>query len=138
MPLWVGAGHKYLQRAWGVHTDTPDESISLQFALKVNGCLAELGWGGWKLVGLPLALKMCVLPRVLEGEPRMVLGLLAALRRGKKLSPGDTDLVWRTKVEKWALGRLEAWEVDQDQDGSEDNSEKVSIFTLFRLLIVVG
>lgn len=148
MPLWAGPGLKFLQRAWGVHTDTRDDSTSLAFALKVHGCLAELGWGGWKLVGLPLVLKMCVVPRVLEEEPRAVLGLLAALRRGKKLSAGDTDLVWRTKVEKWALGRLEAWAVNKNKDGEGSEGEKVTelndILTLSSLFsgavspIVVG
>jgi U3 small nucleolar RNA-associated protein 20 len=125
MPLWVGAGRKFLQYAWGAQTDVLENgNTNLQFALKVNGCLAELGWGGWKLVGLPLTLKMCLLPAVLQAEPRGVLGLLAALRRGKKLNGGDTDLVWRTKLEKWALGRLEGWEIDNVE---ESVGEKVSL-----------
>jgi U3 small nucleolar RNA-associated protein 20 len=128
MPLWIGPELKFLQCAWGTQTDVLDNANThLQFALKVNGCLAELGWGGWKLVGLPLTLKMGMVPTVLEAEPRGVLGLLAALRRGKKLNVGDADLVWRTKLEKWSIARLEIWEIDNVK---EDAGEKVSLFIL--------
>jgi U3 small nucleolar RNA-associated protein 20 len=109
MPLWIGPGLKHLQRVWA----TP---ATLRFALKLNGCLAELGWGGWKLVALPLLLKTTVSSSVLEQEPKKVLGFLASLKRAKKLSTGETDLVWRDKMEKWVMGRLKVWNKDSGDD----------------------
>lgn len=109
MPLWLGPGLKFLQRAWNTSGDSTD-TATLNFALKLNGILADLGWGGWKLVALPLLLKMTVSPVVLEQEPRKVLEFLAALKRAKKLNAGETDLVWREKIERWTLTRLKNWD----------------------------
>ena len=115
--LWVGHGLRFLRRVWGAdpaHTPNGNRDVelaALEFAIKVTGSLAELGWGGWKAVGMPLVMRMCVAEKVLELDGQGVLELLAALRRGKKLIAGDTDLVWRGKVEKWLLGKLSRWEV---------------------------
>jgi U3 small nucleolar RNA-associated protein 20 len=115
--LWVGHGLRLLRRAWGADPPpTPNEDrdvelAALEFAIKLTGSLAELGWGGWKAVGMPLVMRMCVAEKVLELDGQGVLELLAVLRRGKKLSAGDTDLVWRGKLEKWLLGKLRCWEV---------------------------
>ncbi|KAF9461848.1 hypothetical protein BDZ94DRAFT_790553 [Collybia nuda] len=109
MSLWLGPGYKLLQRSWA----SPD---TLRFALKLNGCLADLGWGGWKLIALPLILKLTISPSVLEKEPRAVLRFLASLRRAKRLSSGETDLVWRERLEKWTLERLKTWNKESGED----------------------
>lgn len=89
---------KFMQRVWG--------SEDLRFALQLNGALAELGWGGWKLVALPLVLKNTVKPEILENDGKAVLEFLARVKRARKISAGEVDLVWRTRVEKCALERL--------------------------------
>ncbi|KAG5642515.1 hypothetical protein DXG03_002616 [Asterophora parasitica] len=126
MPLWLGPGFKFLQRAWTASLDTKNPA-ALHFILKLNGCLAELGWGGWKLVAQPLILKMTVAQGVLEQDPRQVLEFLAALKRMKKLSFGETDLVWREKIEKRTLTRLKGW---HQASGKEASTELNDILTL--------
>jgi len=105
MPLWLGPGYKFLQRAWSACTDQP----TLQFVLKLNVCLAELGWGGWKLVALPLLLKAAASQTMLDLDPPKILEVLATLRKSKKFSVSDTDLVWKDRFERFALARLEKW-----------------------------
>jgi len=100
MALWIGLGRKFLERSW-------EHPV---FAIRVHGALAELGWGGWKLIALPTVLKMT--PQLLETEPRRTIGLLAALHRERKL--GEVDLVWRLKVETWVTSRLINWERSQE------------------------
>lgn len=116
MPLWLNGGLKFLQRAWNW-----DDEQGLRFSLRLNGCLAELGWGGWKLVALPILMKKTVAPAVLEraSHSRQVLGLLAELKRAKRLSVAETDIVWREQVEKIAFAKLDAW--DKNAEGSVRN-----------------
>lgn len=110
MPLWLGPGYKFLQRSWTTSIEGEDRT-TLHFALKLNGCLAELGWGGWKLVALPLLLKNTVSQGVLEQDPRRVLEFLASLKKANRLNTAETDLVWRDKLEKWTLVRLRDWDL---------------------------
>ena len=112
MPLWLGPGYKFLQRAWSACTDQP----TLQFVLKLNACLAELGWGGWKLVALPLLLKATASQTMLDFDPRKILGVLATLKKSKKFSVSDTDLVWKDRFEKFALARLEKWTLSPQRE----------------------
>ncbi|KAF8058583.1 hypothetical protein FPV67DRAFT_1428362 [Lyophyllum atratum] len=134
MPLWLGPGVKFLQRAWGAASTTTDE----------DGDEDDLGWGGWKLVALPLLLKMTVssgqgqgqgqgqrgvMP--MERDPRAILHFLAELKRAKKLNAGETDLVWRDKIEKVALGRLSAWGKERERGAGVDAAvELTDILTL--------
>lgn len=110
MALWLSNGMKFLQRAWGLterpSRDADDDNFCVEFSLRLNGSLAELGWGGWKLIALPLVLKMSVKPTLLGKHTTKLFAFLAALRKSKKISSGEVDLVWRTKVEKCALERL--------------------------------
>lgn len=103
------------------------EGSGLLFALQLSGCLAEAGWGGWKLVAQPLVLRMTVAPEVLEAQPRKVLSLLAALKRAKMLGNGEADIVWRERLEKWALGRLKLWE-----QGEGGEAVSVTVFPIWR------
>ena len=102
-----------MQRSWGLNRQDGDED-PLLFALKFNGCLAELEWGGWKLVALPLLLKSTVKSDLIEKRPRRLIGFLAALKTAKKLITGETDAVWRARIEKCALDRLRAWKKQDD------------------------
>jgi U3 small nucleolar RNA-associated protein 20 len=113
MSLWLGPGLKFMQRSWGLNRQDGDED-SVLFALKFTGCLAELEWGGWKLVALPLLLKSTIKSDFFEKEPRRLIGFLAALKTAKKLITGETDAVWRARIEKCALDRLRAWKKQDD------------------------
>ncbi|KAJ2918304.1 hypothetical protein MD484_g2111, partial [Candolleomyces efflorescens] len=130
MALWLSNGMKFLQRAWGFVERPPrddGDDFCLEFALRLNGSLAELGWGGWKLVALPLVLKMSVKPNLLEKQTTKLFTFLAVLRKSKKISSGEVDLVWRTKVEKCALDRLG---VLKEQSGVDVATEINDILTL--------
>ncbi|CAA7260357.1 unnamed protein product [Cyclocybe aegerita] len=101
MPLWLGPGLKFLQSTW-------NSQISTSFALKLNLCLADSGWSGWKLIAQPLVMKaivkadLCLLDREL-------VGFLGALRRAKKLgAPAEVDVVWKKKIETMVIGRLKS------------------------------
>ncbi|KAF6761032.1 U3 snoRNP protein Utp20 [Ephemerocybe angulata] len=101
MAAWISQGMKFLQRAWSLASG---DDFHWTFVIQLNGALAELGWGGWKLVALPLLLKNTVKEGVAMKEG--TFSFLARVRRGKKLSVEQTDLVWRTRVEKAARERL--------------------------------
>ncbi|KAG6844945.1 hypothetical protein H0H87_002278 [Tephrocybe sp. NHM501043] len=141
MPLWIGPGMKFLQRAWGEACNLPSEDKNhhnkpiLRFVLSLSGALSSLSWGGWKPVALPLILKWTAKPEVRLSDPRGVLRLLASLRRAGKLGSssgsGDLDVVWRGRVEEWVLGRLRAWKSSSE---IETATELDDILTLTPLL----
>ena len=140
MALWLGPGRNFLQRSWDeaasnysdilAYSDVemqltmPSEqqppttyierySIYTGFTLPLHASLAELSWGGWKLVALPLILKhtLQLFGKVAEQKgdvslSRYLLAFLAALKRSKKLSPSEVDIVWRERLEKWCLERM--------------------------------
>jgi hypothetical protein len=58
--------------------------------LMLCGVLAELSWGGWKLVEFPSLLSAT--RTLLESEPSLTLRLLAYLQNAGKL--GEVDIVW--------------------------------------------
>ncbi|TFK26306.1 U3 snoRNP protein Utp20 [Coprinopsis marcescibilis] len=130
MAQWIGPGLKYLQRLWGL-VERPehdgDDAVCLELAINVHGSLAELGWGGWKMVALPSVLKATVRPNILEKEPKKLFEFLASLKHQKKLNPNEADLVWKTKIENCALGRLEAL---KGQTGEEPGAEINDILSL--------
>ncbi|KAH6910215.1 U3 snoRNP protein Utp20 [Coprinopsis sp. MPI-PUGE-AT-0042] len=130
MSHWIGPGLKFLQRMWGLierRAGDDEDAVCLTLGLKLHGALAELGWGGWKMIALPLVLKATVRPSLLEQEPRKLFSFLASLRRLKKLSPGEVDMVWKAKIEKCALARLE---VLKGQAGDAVDSEINDILSL--------
>ncbi|EGO05101.1 hypothetical protein SERLA73DRAFT_27651, partial [Serpula lacrymans var. lacrymans S7.3] len=51
------------------------------------GILSELGWGGWKLAGLPAVLKAT--PVLLEHELKLTIHLFASLKKQGKISDVD-------------------------------------------------
>ncbi|KAF8623398.1 hypothetical protein AX17_007436 [Amanita inopinata Kibby_2008] len=93
----------------------PVSSGLTRFTLPLHASLAELSWGGWKLIALPLVLKHTLkLFGSLFGEAkdedihmsRCLIAFLAALKRAKKLSLSEIDIVWRERLEKWCLTRI--------------------------------
>ncbi|KAF8622933.1 hypothetical protein AX15_006611 [Amanita polypyramis BW_CC] len=141
MTLWLGLGRNFLQRSWDEATsDHPDilpqddvrvqpgalseqqladisierRSLYICFTLPLHASLAELSWGGWKPVALPLVLKHTlqlfgeVTGQNLDMElSRYLLAFIAALKRTKKLSPSEVGVVWRERLEKWCLERMD-------------------------------
>ncbi|KAG6885913.1 hypothetical protein C0993_007931 [Termitomyces sp. T159_Od127] len=77
MPLWLGPGMRFLQRAWEeacsslkfTQGQKDDETLAavriLRFVLSLTGALSSVSWGGWKPVALPLLLKNTARPEVL-------------------------------------------------------------------------
>ena len=143
MALWIGSGRRFLQRSWDeAASDFSDKanalvdadvdmqpslsseqqqpnapsqsgSIYTSFTLPFHACLAELSWGGWKLIALPLVLKH-TLPLFINVDQdqhdgqlsRFLLAFLAALKRSKKLNPSEVDVVWRERLEKHCLDKI--------------------------------
>ncbi|KAK0476052.1 armadillo-type protein [Armillaria novae-zelandiae] len=100
MALSMGLGHRFLERSW----DYP------VFAMELHGTLADLGWGGWKMIALPTLLKKTHI--LLEKEPVRTLRLLASVHKGKRL--GEVDLVWKQRVEQWVKNRLQHWVMSRE------------------------
>lgn len=101
LSLWTSHGRKVIERS----------QLYPTFFLALLGSLAELNWGGWKLLGLPAVLRRT--PDLLETEPDTTLQLLAGLYNGRKLEP--VDHVWKTRVGHWVEARLKSWSISDQQ-----------------------
>jgi U3 small nucleolar RNA-associated protein 20 len=127
MALWLGVGRKILGLSWDLGTD---------FGARLHGVLAEkeLGWGGWKGVGLQGVLRVSggaaagsLSTTVVEeglgkGMETKIIELSASLVRDGRITPEDVDAVWKERVGKWAGELLEVWEMPLSSDG-EGNAE---------------
>ncbi|KIJ63496.1 hypothetical protein HYDPIDRAFT_133895 [Hydnomerulius pinastri MD-312] len=100
MSIATGPGRTFILKA----LETP------RFGTLLLGALAELSWGGWKLIALPALLKST--PSLLSQEPRKSLRLLASLRRFDRL--GEVDIVWRRTIDTWISERLSDWALSSD------------------------
>ncbi|KAG7447295.1 uncharacterized protein BT62DRAFT_948312 [Guyanagaster necrorhizus] len=100
MALSMGLGRRFLEHCW-------DHPV---FAIELHGALADLGWGGWKMIALPTLLKKT--PLLLENEPVRTLQLLASVHKEKRL--GEIDLVWKQRVEQWVKNRLQNWVMSRE------------------------
>ncbi|KAK0463186.1 armadillo-type protein [Desarmillaria tabescens] len=100
MALSMGLGRRFLEHSW-------DHPV---FAMELHGTLADLGWGGWKMIALPTLLKKTSL--LLETEPGRTLHLLSLVHKEKKL--GEVDLVWKQRVEQWVKNRLQNWVMSRE------------------------
>ncbi|TFK68467.1 hypothetical protein BDN72DRAFT_821164 [Pluteus cervinus] len=147
LALWA-RNARTLEQLWSTFADDNSPHESWVFALRINGALAELGWGGWKALGMPLMLKATGRvayqyqqdKETLYSEPtkqkrRLLISFLASLRRMKKLPTGETDLVWRTRVENLATHRIE-WLMKQDlttlnDDMTEEINDLMTLSSLF-------
>jgi U3 small nucleolar RNA-associated protein 20 len=95
--LWINIGKKALEHAWG--------NLPISFAVQLSGALAELGWGGWKQVALPLFLRGSL--KSLDTE---TITTIAVLCREGMIDPEfGVDVVWRVKVENWLIDKLKTW-----------------------------
>ncbi|KAG2115669.1 armadillo-type protein [Suillus cothurnatus] len=114
MSMSTGPGRAFVARALGVPS----------FGLMLCGVLAELGWGGWKLVGLPALLKAT--PSLLQAEPTLTLRLLASLQHCGKL--GEVDIVWKRSVDSWIQTHLSSWEISDESVDDLYDIMSLSIF----------
>ncbi|KAG2752966.1 hypothetical protein P692DRAFT_201706512, partial [Suillus brevipes Sb2] len=114
MAISTGPGRAFVARALGVPS----------FGLMLCGVLAELGWGGWKLVGLPALLKAT--PSLLQAEPTLTLRLLASLQHSGKL--GEVDIVWKRSVDSWIQTHLSSWEISDESVDDLYNITSLSTF----------
>jgi hypothetical protein len=98
----TGPGRAFVARALRVPS----------FGLMLCGVLAELGWGGWKLVRLSALLKTT--PGLLQAEPTLMLRLLrfrnipgswvkSILSGNEALTAGykPTYLAWKSVTSRW-------------------------------------
>ncbi|KAJ7475832.1 armadillo-type protein [Mycena latifolia] len=103
--FWMGKGREVLDTVW---TATSDRAAL--FAISLTGVLAEVGWAGWRAIGVPVLLRMSSkIVAAKDGDEalqRRTVGLIAELWRTKKLGTGDGDVVWRNCVESWGVRRL--------------------------------
>ncbi|KAF8181826.1 armadillo-type protein [Pholiota molesta] len=125
MSLWLGPGLKFLQHLWNDSAQTqpqPQTQTRLAFTLKFHLCLAEAGWGGWKLIAAPVLFRATVKPEVglVQGDgQRRLVGFLAALMRADKLgSVAELELGWKRKVEAVVNERLEGGKWKEGDMGS--------------------
>lgn len=103
--FWMGKGREVLDVVWNAGSDA-----SVLFAISLTGALAELGWAGWRAIGVPVLLRMSskllTAKDGVEELQRRTLGLIADLWRTKKLGAGDGDVVWRNCIENWGGRKL--------------------------------
>jgi U3 small nucleolar RNA-associated protein 20 len=109
--MWLGPGLRFLQHAWSFPSPASSVSVSstlstTEFTLRLHGILADLNWGGWKLVALPVLLKATRKPETFNADPRLLVDFLAGLVRARKLGVEDVDLVWKENYERWIIERL--------------------------------
>lgn len=122
MSMWLGHGLKFLQNLWNPLPDSSAfEPSSLSFALKLQLCLSEAGWAGWKPIGLPLVFRSTIKPelQLIDCHGGELISFIAALKRGRKLgSCTEIDLVWRRKIEVVVLGCLKSysWKAESVED----------------------
>ena len=97
MALWMGPGRKIIEKSW----ETPE------YGIKLCGSLADLEWGGWKMIAVPSLTK--AIPQLLESAYGLVLHLLASLQREGKL--WQLDSTCRRVLEEHMCARLGQWEM---------------------------
>lgn len=105
-----------------------------KFGTSLLGALAELSWGGWKLVALPALFRST--GDLLATEPKQTLRLFASLRYSDKL--GDVDIVWRRTVDTWLCERLSHWELSPDGVDEMRNLLSLSVYVEKMPELLVG
>jgi U3 small nucleolar RNA-associated protein 20 len=119
--MWLDHGFKFLQNLWSPPSDSSFNQSSLSFALNLHLCLADAGWAGWKLIGLPLVLRSTIKPglQLMDSQGGELIHFVAALKRGRKLGPSsDIDPVWRRKIEVVVVDCLQScdWKAETADD----------------------
>ncbi|KAJ6513279.1 hypothetical protein C8R45DRAFT_857772 [Mycena sanguinolenta] len=103
--FWMSHGRELLDTVWNAGSET-----AVLFAISLTGSLAELGWAGWRAIGVPVLLRMTC--KIISAQDdaedlrRRTVGLIAELWRTKKLGTSDGDVVWRNCVESWSVKKL--------------------------------
>lgn len=105
-----------------------------RFGASLLGALAELSWGGWKLVALPALFRST--GDLLATEPKQTLRLFASLRHSDKL--GDVDIVWRRTIDIWLCERLSHWELSPDGVDELRNILSLSVYVQKMPELLVG
>ncbi|KAG8220545.1 armadillo-type protein [Butyriboletus roseoflavus] len=123
-PLATGAGRLFIAEALKVP----------RFGISLLGALAELFWGGWKLVALPILFRST--GDLLATEPKQTLRLFANLRHSDKL--GEVDIVWRRTVDIWLCERLSHWELSPDGVDELHNLLSLSVYVERTPALLVG
>ncbi|KAJ7066948.1 armadillo-type protein [Mycena amicta] len=122
--FWMGQGREILDALWNM-----SNSDATLFAISLTGALSDLGWAGWRAIGVPVVLRMS--SKILaekdgdEELQRRTVGLIAQLWRAKKLAAGDGDVVWRNCVEAWGLKRLR----EMSEKSTTMNWDEVSVLS---------
>ncbi|EEB96387.1 hypothetical protein MPER_04489 [Moniliophthora perniciosa FA553] len=83
MCAWTSSGPALLARLW-------DNDDMVKFTLQLHGILADLSWGGWKMIALPVLMRKT--PKFIEGRGREIIRPLAFISRSGKISLTDVDL----------------------------------------------
>ncbi|KAF7330551.1 DRIM domain-containing protein [Mycena venus] len=103
--FWMGKGREVLDMVWNTSSET-----AVLFAISLTGSLAELGWAGWRAIGVPVLLRMS--SKIISAKDgseelqRRSVALIAELWRTKKLGTSDGDVVWRNCIESWGVKKL--------------------------------
>ncbi|KAL0061427.1 U3 snoRNP protein [Marasmius tenuissimus] len=121
MASWMSSARTYLAKLW------ENESM-VGFTLRLHGVLAELGWGGWKMIAQPILVKKSSKLLDQEGEAKETVRLLASLCRGGKM--GEVDLVWKRRVEEWSYKRLKGFSERPEKLGVDEATELDDILAL--------
>ncbi|KAJ7127008.1 hypothetical protein C8R44DRAFT_111309 [Mycena epipterygia] len=127
--FWMGKGRELLDIVWTANSDG-----AVLFAISLTGALAELGWAGWRAVGVPVLLRIS--SKILgakdgdEELQRKTVGLIADLWRTKKLGTGDGDVVWRNCVETWGVRKLREMAGNIPALGWDQATQLTDILTL--------
>jgi U3 small nucleolar RNA-associated protein 20 len=95
-----------------------------KFGASLLGALAELSWGGWKLVALPALFRST--GDLLATEPKQTLRLFASLCHSDKL--GEVDIVWRHTIDLWLCERSSYWELSPDGVDELRNLLSLSVY----------
>jgi U3 small nucleolar RNA-associated protein 20 len=102
LQLWSGVGRRLIEHAW---------KSSAKLGIETLGCLAEMDWKGWSMIGAPLLLRHT--PDGLEQQPNLMVHLLSRLYKAKKL--GEVDHVWKQRMDKWVGLELTGWQRSEDK-----------------------
>lgn len=105
-----------------------------KFGVSLLGALAELSWGGWKLVVLPTLFRST--GDLLATEPKQALRLFASLRHSDKL--GEVDIVWKRTIDIWLCERLSHWELNPDGVDELRNLLSLSVYVERMPALLVG
>ncbi|PFH47399.1 hypothetical protein AMATHDRAFT_67804 [Amanita thiersii Skay4041] len=152
MALWLNQGRDFIQRSWeSTVVDAQSHStlddvmnaethcsvsasrgdVLLAFTLPLHASLAQLSWGGWKLIALPLVVKHSLhILSIASTESAVpvstyLIHFLGALRRDQKLSPSDVDIVWKQRLEKLCLETISSLGFGDDTDVTHNENQGI-------------